>query len=146
MFGYLSGNLHSSSNPLLPSRGLAGVDPGFFLGGGEPLRVYHFYGVSKHNSSTPSQVFSSFFFCRIPVVLKSCRSHVFFNTNKPQSFFLQNTSCIRKLQVIISGWGGRVRTPPASFPLDPHLRIQTLHLPALTLKISFEPKCTESII
>ena len=43
---------------------------------------------------------------------------VYFNTNKPHSFFLQNTSCIRKPQVI-SG-GGRVRTP-CTLPLDPPL-------------------------
>ena len=34
-------------------------------------------------------------------------------------FFLQNTSCIRKPQVI-SGLGGGVRTP-CTLPLDPHL-------------------------
>ena len=42
---------------------------------------------------------------------------LYFNTNKPHSFFfLQNTSCIRKPQVI-SGRGG-VRTP-CTLPLDP---------------------------
>ena len=42
-----------------------------------------------------------------------------FNTNKPHSsFFLQNTGCIRKPQVI-SGGGG-VRTP-CTLPLDPPL-------------------------
>ena len=44
---------------------------------------------------------------------------VYFNTNKPHSFFLQNTSCVRKLQVI-SGWGGGVHPlhpPPRSAPL-----------------------------
>ena len=40
-----------------------------------------------------------------------------FNTNKPQSF-LQNTSCIRKPQVISEGG---VRTP-CTLPLDPPLR------------------------
>ena len=45
---------------------------------------------------------------------------LYFNTNKPHSFFfLQNTSCIRKPQVI-SGGGGRVRTP-CTLPLDPPL-------------------------
>ena len=35
---------------------------------------------------------------------------LYFNTNKPHSFFfLQNTSCIRKLQAI-SGGGGGVHT------------------------------------
>ena len=48
--------------------------------------------------------------------LVSCST---FNTNKPKSFFLQNTSCIRKPQ-IISGGGG-VRTP-CTLPLDPPLR------------------------
>ena len=42
--------------------------------------------------------------------LVSCS--VYFNTNKPHSFFLQNTSCIRKPQVI-SGGGG---APPAPSP------------------------------
>ena len=53
------------------------------------------------------------FFCR-----RGCtRLLPFFNTNKPQ-FFLQNTSCIRKPQVI-SGGGG-LRTP-CTLPLDPPL-------------------------
>ena len=42
---------------------------------------------------------------------------LYFNTNKPHSFFfLQNTSCIRKPQVISGG----VRTP-CTLPLDPPL-------------------------
>ena len=45
---------------------------------------------------------------------------LYFNTNKPHSFFLQNTSCIRKPQVI-SGRGGCA--PPAP-PLDPPLVTQ----------------------
>ena len=45
---------------------------------------------------------------------------LYFNTNKPHSFFFpQDTSCIRKPQVISGGWGG-VRTP-CTFPLDPPL-------------------------
>ena len=43
---------------------------------------------------------------------------LYFNINKPHSFFLQNTSSIRKPQVI-SGGGG-VRTP-STLPLDPPL-------------------------
>ena len=43
---------------------------------------------------------------------------LYFNTNKPQSFFLQNTSCIRKPQVISGGGGGGVRTS-CTLPLDP---------------------------
>ena len=44
---------------------------------------------------------------------------LYFNTNKPHSFFfLQNTSCIRKPQAI-SGGGG-VHTP-CTLPLDPPL-------------------------
>ena len=43
---------------------------------------------------------------------------LYFNTNKPYSFFLQNTSCIRKPQV--NSGGGGVRTP-CTFPLDPPL-------------------------
>ena len=55
----------------------AGADPGFFLGGGAPVRN----GVTD-------------------------------------IFFLQNTTCIRKPEVI-SGWG--VRTP-CTLPLDPPLQ------------------------
>ena len=44
---------------------------------------------------------------------------LYFNTNKPHSFFLENTSCIRKPQVI-SGGGGRgahpLHPPPRSAP------------------------------
>ena len=48
------------------------------------------------------------------------RPLLYFNTNKPHSFFFwQNTSCIRKLQVI-SGGGRGVRTP-CTLPLDPSL-------------------------
>ena len=43
---------------------------------------------------------------------------LYFNTNKPHSFFVQDTSCIRKLQVISGGRG--VRTP-GTLPLDPPL-------------------------
>ena len=43
---------------------------------------------------------------------------LYFNTNKPHSFFLHYTSCIRKPQVISGGWG--VRTP-CTLPLDPPL-------------------------
>ena len=50
---------------------------------------------------------------------------LYFNTNKPHSFsFLQNTSCIRKPQVI-SGGGGGVRTP-CTLPLDPPLLVASL--------------------
>ena len=38
----------------------------------------------------------------------------YFNTNKPHSFFLQNTSCIRKPQVISRG--GEGCAPPAPSP------------------------------
>ena len=68
------------------------------------------------------------------LTLKRCRSQgriqdffrrgctcllLYFNTNKPHSFFLQNTSSIRKLQVI-SG-GGRGMRIPCTLPLDPPL-------------------------
>ena len=43
---------------------------------------------------------------------------LYFNTNKPHFFFLQNTSCIRKPQVIPRGVG--VRTP-CTLLLDPPL-------------------------
>ena len=39
----------------------------------------------------------------------------YFNTNKPQSFFFQNTSCIRKPQVI-SGGGGKGGASPVPSP------------------------------
>ena len=42
-------------------------------------------------------------------------------------FFLQNTSCIRKPQVISEGRGGGVRTP-CTLPLDPPLRLENLSL------------------
>ena len=51
------------------------------------------------------------------------------NTNKPHSFFLlQNTSCIRKAQVISRGAGG-VRTP-CTHPLDPPRHIMMSQLMA----------------
>ena len=43
---------------------------------------------------------------------------LYLDTNKPHSFFWQNTSCFRKPQVISGGWG--VRTP-CTLPLDPPL-------------------------
>ena len=53
-------------------------------------------------------------------VRRGCtRLLLYFNTNKPQnSFFLQNTSCIRKPQ----GISGGVRTP-CTLPLDPPLKL-----------------------
>ena len=43
---------------------------------------------------------------------------LYFNTNKPHSFFLQNTSCIRKPQVISGRGGGAhpLHPPPRSAP------------------------------
>ena len=38
---------------------------------------------------------------------------LYFNTNKPHSFFLQNTSCIKKLQVISEG-AHPLHPPPRS--------------------------------
>ena len=43
---------------------------------------------------------------------------LYFNTNKSHSFFLQNTSCIRKPQVI-SGGGGGVYPPAPSHSIRP---------------------------
>ena len=74
---------------------------------------------TKTVSQPPAQVFlvncsvfrggSRIFFRRM-----CTRLLLYFNTNKPHSFFfLQNTSCIRKLQVI-SGGGGC--SPPAPSP------------------------------
>ena len=40
----------------------------------------------------------------------------YFNTNKPQSFFFQNTSCIRKPQVISGGGGGKGCASPVPSP------------------------------
>ena len=57
---------------------------------------------------------------------------LYFNTNKPHRFFLQNTSCIRKPQVI-SG-GGRVRTP-CTLPLDPPLNDVTMNPPIEALQL-----------
>ena len=53
------------------------------------------------------------------------RLFLYFNTNKPQFFFLQNTSCIRKLQVI-SGRGSAypLHPPPRSAPV-----LNTLQFP-----------------
>ena len=51
--------------------------------------------------------------CRIFFRRGCTRLLLYFNTNKPHSFFLQNTSCIRKPQVI-SGGGGCA--PPAPSP------------------------------
>ena len=42
---------------------------------------------------------------------------LYFNTNKPDSFFLQNNSCIRKPQVILRGGGVHpLHRPPRSTP------------------------------
>ena len=43
---------------------------------------------------------------------------LYFNTNKPHNFFLQNTSCIRKPQVISGGGGAHpLHPPPRSAPV-----------------------------
>ena len=73
-----------------------GADPGFFVGWGAPpqlpfdLNFNHFYGV-KHK-----------FFNHV-----SC----FTSTPINHWFFLLNTSCIRKPQVILEGGGGISSTP-----------------------------------
>ena len=41
---------------------------------------------------------------------------LYFNTNKPHSFFLQKTRCIRKPQVISGGGGAPLHPPPRSAP------------------------------
>ena len=43
---------------------------------------------------------------------------LYFNTNKPHSFFLQNTSCIRKPQVISGGGAHPLHPPPRSAPVQ----------------------------
>ena len=59
----LSARQKKEDNALdLEIMGVAGADPGLFLGGGAPLRN----GVTNTNKP--------YFFCRIPVVLESCRS------------------------------------------------------------------------
>ena len=60
-------------------------------------------------------------------------TRLYFNTNKPHSFFLilQNTSCIRKPQVISGGGGGGggggLRNP-CTLPLDPPLYYKTRNI------------------
>ena len=54
-------------------------------------------------------------------------------------FFLQNTSCIRKPQVISEGGGGGVRTP-CTLPLDPPL---DLHL---NLRPFLKLECTKACV
>ena len=52
---------------------------------------------------------------------------LYFNTNKPHSFFWQNTSCIRKLQVMSKGGGGialPLHPPPRSAPGREHFRMK----------------------
>ena len=46
---------------------------------------------------------------------------LYFNTNKPHSFFLQKTSCIRKPQVISGGCAHPLHPPPRSAPVTPWL-------------------------
>ena len=57
---------------------------------------------------------------------------LYFNTNKPHSYFLQNTSCIRKPQVT-SGGGGRgfdpLHPPPRSAP--DLVKLRCIRIPAL---------------
>ena len=75
----------------------------------------HFWGCA-------SQLLASFFPCRHRgrsriFFRRGCtRLLLYFNTNKPHSFFWQNTSCIRKPQVI-SG-GGEGGCTPCTLPLD----------------------------
>ena len=76
---------------------------------------------------------------------------LYFNTNRPHSFFLQNTSCIRKPQVIS---GGGVRTP-CTLPLDPpllliakvHTVLKNLTWPSITesdrMQNEFYPRALE---
>ena len=83
----------------------------------EVLRQAHFFYLSHSVASEPGAD-PGFFFRR------GCtRLLLYFNTNKPHSFFfffLQITSCIRKPQVI-SGGGG-VPTP-CTLPPDPPLEL-----------------------
>ena len=69
---------------------------------------------------------------------------LYFNTNKPHSFFFsQNTSCIRKSQVIS---GGGVRTP-CTLPLDPPLRHRFCHTVTFSIKsLVFQVKTSHIIL
>ena len=72
------------------------------------IKVFGYKSLVFHSGADPG-----FFFRR------GCtRVMLYFNTNRPHSFlFLQNTSCIRKPQ-IISGGGGcaPLHPPPTSAP------------------------------
>ena len=59
---------------------------------------------------------------------------LYFNANKPHSFFWQNTSCIRKPQVISGGW---VRTP-CTLPLDLPLHEIKQQLEVILVLFSFQ--------
>ena len=81
-----------------------------------------FYSISAPSGFFYIKALKKFFICRGGSRIffrRGCtRLLLYFNTNKPDSFFfLQNTSCIKKPQVI-SGDG--VRTP-CTLPLDPPL-------------------------
>ena len=71
----------------------------------------YFSYTSTHHKKVCSRGGSRIFFRR------GCtRFLLYFNTNKPHSFFLQNTSCIRKPQVISGGGVG------GAHPLHPPSR------------------------
>ena len=67
------------------------------------------------------------------VFRRACtRLLLYFNTNKPHSFFLQNTSCIRKPQVISGGGAHPLNPLPRSAPGDSTLEIGAAQLPSVT--------------
>ena len=72
----------------------------------------HLNSISIHLLTLPSSGADPGFFFRRGYT----RLLLYFNTNKPHSFFLQNTSCIRKPQVIWGGGEAPLHPPPRSAP------------------------------
>ena len=64
---------------------------------------------------------------------------LYFNTNKPHSYFLQNTSCIRKPQVTSGGGRGfdPLHPPPRSAP--DLVKLRCIRIPALHTLRFFSP-------
>ena len=93
-----------------------------FCSGGDPTVISHLPSLRLFRPEQFRRGGSRIFFRR------GCtRLLLYFKTNKPHSFFvfLQNTSCIRKPQVI-SGMGAHpLHPPPRSAPVpDPDLEIR----------------------
>ena len=87
--------------------------------------------VQNHAQKNTAGVDPGFFFRRGCTCLLP-----YLNTNKPHSFFVQNTSCIRKPQVISGGREGGVHPlhpPPRSAPEQFHFPELQYHHKALLL-------------